>query len=377
MSAPPPPRPLPSLATIPPDLRTLADYERRARDHMAPASWAWLQEADGDGLTMADNRAAFDRLRLLPRMLRDLRGGATAIELMGAPHAAPILLAPVAYQRVAHPEGELATIRAATALGMGMAVSTIASATLEEIAAARAQAARELGAAPAPLWFQLYAQPERAQTLALVRRAEAAGYGAIMITVDAAIKRSSFALPPGVEAANLRDVPPLRQTAQALGGRILLGTPLADAAPRWADLAWLRAETALPLLVKGIAAPDDAARAIDHGADGLVVSNHGGRVLDGMPAAIDLLPGIAETVRGRVPLLLDSGVRRGSDVAKALALGASAVMIGRPQLHALAVAGMAGVAHALLILRTELEQVMAQIGCAQVSEIGPDRLFRA
>jgi len=365
--------PLPPLTAIPPDLRTLADYERRAQAHMAPAGWEWLQEADGDGLTLADNRAAFDRLKLLPRVLRDLRGGSTQTDLLGAPHAAPILLAPVAYQRVAHPDGELATIRAATAMGVGMIVSTIASVTLEEIAAARAQAARELGTAPAPLWFQLYAQPERTQTLALVRRAEAAGYEAILFTVDAAIKRSSFALPPGVEAANLRDVPPLRQTAQPMG-RILLGTPLADAAPRWDDLAWLRAQTKLPLLLKGIAAPDDAADAVERGIDGLVVSNHGGRVLDGMPAAIELLPGIAARVAGRVPLLLDGGVRRGSDVAKALALGASAVLVGRPQLHALAVAGMAGVAHALLILRTELEQVMAGLGCARVSEIGADRL---
>lgn len=372
MSAPP----LPPLAAIPPDLRTLADYERRAQAHMAPASWAWLQEADGDGLTLADNRAAFDRLRLLPRALRDLRGGSTDTSLLGARHAAPILLAPLAYQRVAHPDGELATVRAATAMGIGMAVSTIASVTLEEIAAARAQAARELGVAPAPLWFQLYAQPERAQTLDLVRRAEAAGYEAILFTVDAAIKRSSFTLPPGVEAANLRDVPPLRQTAQPMG-RILLGTPLADAAPRWEDIAWLRAQTSLPLLLKGIAAPDDAALAIDHGADGLIISNHGGRVLDGMPAAIDLLPAIAARVEGRVPLLLDSGVRRGGDVVKALALGASAVLVGRPQLHALAVAGMAGLAHALLILRTELEQVMAQTGCARVDEIGPDCLFRS
>jgi len=371
MSAPP----LPPLAAIPPDLRTLADYERRAQAHMAPASWAWLQEADGDGLTLADNRAAFDRLRLLPRALRDLRGGSTETTLLGVRHTAPILLAPLAYQRAAHPDGELASVRAATAMGIGMAVSTIASVTLEEIAAARAQAARELGVPPAPLWFQLYAQPERAQTLDLVRRAEAAGYEAILFTVDAAIKRSSFALPPGVEAANLRAVPPLRQTAQPMG-RILLGTPLADAAPRWADVAWLRAQTSLPLLLKGIAAPDDAALGIDHGADGLIVSNHGGRVLDGMPAAIDLLPTIAARVDGRVPLLLDSGVRRGGDVVKALALGASAVLVGRPQLHALAVAGMAGLAHALLILRTELEQVMAQTGCARVDEVGPDCLFR-
>jgi 4-hydroxymandelate oxidase len=216
-------------------------------------------------------------------------------------------------------------------------------------------------------------QPDRAATLDLVHRAEAAGYEAILLTVDASIKRAGFTLPPGVMAANLQ-APRTTQTAQPLG-RILFGTPLLDGAPRWEDLAWLRAQTRLPLLVKGIMTEDDALRAIDHGVDGLILSNHGGRVLDGMPAALDVLPGIAKAVAGRMPLLLDGGVRRGTDVVKALALGAAAVLVGRPQVHALAVAGVAGVAHALLILRTELELAMAQLGCTTCTEISPDRLF--
>jgi 4-hydroxymandelate oxidase len=365
---------LPPLATIPAELRSLADYERRAVAHMAPASWTYLQEGTGDDLSVAANIAAFDRIGLLPRVLTDLRAGTTRVDLLGVRHEAPILLAPVAHQRIAHPDGELATIRAATAMRIGMIASTLSSVTLEEIAAARTETAQALGIAPAPLWFQLYAQEERAQTLALLRRAEAAGYEAIVLTVDASIKRAVFTLPPGVEAANLRGVTRPAQTAQPLG-RILFSTALVDAALRWEDLAWLRSETRLPLILKGIMAPQDARQAIAHGIDALILSNHGGRVLDSMPSALDLLGAVGEAVNGAVPLLVDGGVRRGTDIAKALALGASAVLVGRPQVHALAVAGMAGVAHALLMLRSELELAMAQLGCPTVADIGPDRLF--
>lgn len=376
MSAPERPAmsgPLPPLAAIPPDIRSLADYERRAAAHMSAAAFAYLQEGSGDNLTLADNRAAFDRVRLVPRILADLRGGSTEVTLLGRGHAAPLMLAPVAWHRLAHEEGELASVRAATALGVGMVVSTLSSVTLEEIADAARAAARELGVAVPPLWFQLYMQEERGWTADLARRAQAAGYEAIMLTVDASIKRTTLALPPGVEAANLRAYTRLSQSAAA-GGRILFGTPLADAAPRWEDLAWLRRETSLPLILKGVMAPDDARRALDHGVDALAVSNHGGRVLDSMPAALDVLPGIAAAVAGKVPLLLDGGVRRGTDVVKALARGASAVMIGRPQIHALAVAGLPGVAHMLHMLRAELELAMASLGCPDVAAIGPDRL---
>jgi 4-hydroxymandelate oxidase len=285
------------------------------------------------------------------------------------------MLAPVAYQRLAHSEGELASVRAATALDTGMIVSTLSSMTLESIAEGARDAAHQLGKAMPPLWFQLYLQPEREHSLALVRRAEAAGYEAIVLTVDAAIKLSGITLPPGVEAANLAGMPRLQQTAAA-GGRILFGTPLVETAPRWEDLAWLRNATRLPVLVKGMLLGDDARHAIDEGADGLIVSNHGGRVLDGLPSALDVLPSVAEASAGRVPLLLDGGVRTGSDIVKALALGASAVLVGRPQMHALAVAGMAGLAHALLLLRTQLEATMAQLGCRDVAAVGSERLIR-
>ncbi len=368
--------PRPPLRAIPPDLRTLADYERVAVHHMAPASWHHVQSGAGREVTLARNRAAFDEIALLPRVLADLRGGGTALDLFGRRHAAPILFAPVAYQRLAHPEGEIATARAAAASGLGLVASTLSSVTLEEIAGSARGAARELGTAAAPLWFQLYLQDNRATSAALLDRAEAAGYEAIVLTVDASVKRSGFVLPAGVDAANLRGIAARSQTMAAhigAGRPILFGTPLADRAPTWEDLAWLRARTRLPVLIKGILAPPDARLAVEHGADGIIVSNHGGRTLDGAPSALDMLAGVAAAA-GKLPLIIDGGVRGGGDVVKALALGASAVLVGRPQMHALAVAGMAGVAHVAHILRAELELAMAQLGCARLDRIGPDSI---
>lgn len=340
---------------------------------MAPETWRHIQEGADRELTLAGNRASFDALRLLPRVMADLRDGSTAVTLFGRRHATPILLAPLAYQRIAHPDGERATVSAATALEVGMVVSTLSSVPLEDVASAARQAATDLNTATAPLWFQLYLQEDRAWNVELVRRAEAAGFEAIVLTVDASIKRSSFTLPEGVDAANLRGMPRLSQTTVA-GGRILFGTPLIDAAPRWDDLVWLRALTRLPLILKGVLSPDDARRAIELGCDGVIVSNHGGRVLDGLASPVEMMPAIVDAVAGRVPLLLDGGVRSGTDVVKALALGASAVLVGRPQMHALAVAGMAGVAHMLHILRAELEYAMAQIGSRTPADILIDRL---
>lgn len=359
----------PVHARIPGDIAACADYERHAVHHVEASAWHHIQGGSDQGLTLAHNRAAFDRLHLLPRPLSDLRGGHTRLSMLGQQFEHPLLVAPVAYQRLVHPEGELACVRAAMALQAGCAVSTLSSHTLEEIAVAAQDAAAELGRG-APLWFQLYSQPEREHTLALIRRAEAAGYQAIVWTVDAAIKRAGMALPPGVEAANLRDHPAKRYTAQAGRGAIILGTPLADAAPSLAELDWLRASTRLPLIVKGLLDPRQAAKAVACGADAIVVSNHGGRVMDGVPSPLDVLPAVRAAIPS-TPILLDSGVRWGTDVAKALALGANAVLIGRPLLHALAVGGMVGVAHLLHLLRTELELALAQLGCAQLSQLEP------
>lgn len=360
---------------IPADIERLEDYERHASSGLPAHVWHHIQDGVDAGSTIGNDRLSFDRFRLLPRVLGDLRDGNTEIELFGRRHAVPVLLAPVAYQRIVHDEGELATVRAAMALGVGMVVSTLSSVPLEDIALAARQTADELGIAAAPLWFQLYLQEDRAWSLALVRRAEAAGYEAIVVTVDASIKRSSFTLPEGVDAANLRGMPRVSHTTRP-GGRILFGTPLIDAAPRWDDIAWLRGATRLPIILKGVLSPDDARKAIDHGCDAVIVSNHGGRVLEGLATPVEMLPAIVDVVADRVPLLLDGGIRGGTDIVKALALGATAVLVGRPQFHALAVAGMAGVVHALHILRAELEFAMAQIGCRAPADISADHLVR-
>jgi 4-hydroxymandelate oxidase len=358
---------------IPADIACAADYERYAIHHIEAHAWRHIQGGADQNLTLTHNRQAWDGLRLLPQPIADLGHAHTRTMLLGHDLASPILLAPVAYQCLAHPEGELATVRAATALQTGMLVSTLSSYTLEDIAQAGQAAAAEMGQG-APRWFQLYLQPDRAHSLQLIRRAEAAGYTAIVWTVDASIKRSGFALPYGVEAANLRDMPHTTHTS-ALQGPMLFGTPLMQQAPSWDDLRWLRAHTPLPLIVKGILSPAQARQAVAYGADALVVSNHGGRVLDGVVSPVEVLPAIAAAVGAGTPLLVDSGVRYGTDVVKALALGAHAVLIGRPQMHALATAGLLGVAHLLHLLRAELELAMAHLGCARVADITPDILW--
>ncbi|NKC31553.1 alpha-hydroxy acid oxidase [Falsiroseomonas selenitidurans] len=349
---------------IPPGTVTLDDYEAAARQRLDPRIWAYLAGGGADEVTLAANRAAFAGLRLTGRVLRDLRQAHTRLALFGQAMDHPILLAPVAFHRLVHPDGERATAFGAAAIRATLVVSTQSSTAVEEVAAA----------GQGPLWFQLYIQHDRPFTEALLRRAEAAGCQAIVLTVDAPVglrnreQRAGFALPPGVEAVHLRGLPPPPPNrADRAESEVFRG--LLDGAPRWADVAWLRRLTRLPLLLKGIMAPDDARRAIEAGADGLIVSNHGGRALDTMPAAIEALPRIAAAVAGRVPVLVDGGIRRGTDVLKAIALGASAVLIGRPYIHGLAVGGPVGLAHVVKILRTELEIAMALTGCATLAEI--------
>ncbi len=367
----------PAHARIPDDIVNCADYERHAAHHMEAMAWRHLQGGSDQGLALLRNRAAFDRMCLVPQSLADLRGGHTRTHLLGKTLAHPIMLAPVAYHRLAHPDGELATVRASMALQSGFVASTLSSYTLEQIAAAAQETVQEMGWG-APLWFQLYSQHERAHTLALLRRAEKAGYDAVVWTVDAAVKRSSFALPPGVKPVNLCEFPEMRHTARVGQSGIVLGTPLADMAPTWEELRWLRAQTRLPLLVKGILSASQAREALGCGVDGLIVSNHGGRVQDCAPSPMEMLPAIrsmVDQIKPGTPVLLDSGVRWGTDIAKALALGAQAVLVGRPQIYALAVGGISGVAHLLHLLRTELEVVMAQLGCSRVEQLVPDLIW--
>lgn len=365
---------LPPLTQIPPTIAAVSDYEPFARARMSEQAWAYIAGGAADELTLHDNIAAFQRLRLRSRVLADLSGGTTRLQLFGQTFEHPIVLAPVAYQKLAHADGELATVLAAAAVQAGMVVSTQASIELEAIA-------RE---AQSPLWFQLYIQHDRDFTRDLVRRAEAAGYQALVVTVDAPVngvrnreQRAGFVLPAGVEAVNLRGMRPLPTGSAQPDGGLLLGGPLLAAAPTWQDLRWLRSLTRLPVLLKGVMTGEDARRALEEGVDGIIVSNHGGRTLDTQPATISVLAEVAAALEGRVPLLLDGGIRRGSDVFKALALGADAVLVGRPYMFGLAAAGAVGVAHVVQMLRAELEVAMALTGCPDLRAIGPGSISPA
>ena len=362
--------PIPVHQRVAPDIFTLADHERSAQRQLDANAWAYFSGGAGDEITLRANRSAWDELALVPRVLRPLAGGHTRCTLLGRALAHPILLAPVAYQRLAHPDGEIASAYAAAALGAGMVLSMQASSPLEDVAAAMHG---DPGAGP--LWLQLYLQHDRALVRELARRAETAGFEALVVTVDAPTsgvrdreRRAGFALPPEVQAVNLASMAPASQ-AQAAPGHSALFDNLLRHAPTWDDIAWLQAQTRLPVLLKGVLHPEDARLALAQGVAGLIVSNHGGRTLDTAVSTARALPRMADAVGGALPLLVDGGLRRGTDVFKALALGASAVLIGRPALWGLANAGAAGVAHVLRLLRDELEACMALSGCATLADI--------
>jgi 4-hydroxymandelate oxidase len=350
--------------TIPADTVSLYDYERHFHAGVDPAIRAYIAGAAADGITQRDNRSAFDRVKLVPRALVDMSHATARTTLFGETLDYPILIGPTAWHRLVCDEGELATAHAASLTRTWMTVSAQASVTLETVAQT----------SDAPLWFQLYMQPRWEDTLTLVRRAEAAGYRAFVVTLDAAVngirnteQRAGFRLPAGIESVNLRGFA-RAEVVDARGGSPVFKGLLAGA-PTWADIARLCEATALPVLLKGILNAADVEQALEAGAAGIIVSNHGGRTLDTVPATLDVLPEIAATVSGRVPVLLDGGVRRGTDVLKALALGAQAVLIGQPVLHALAVGGVAGVAHMLTILQTELEVAMALAGVPRLDAV--------
>lgn len=359
------------------DVFTSADHERHARIQLSPQAWAYFSGGAGDEHTLTANQTAWANMALLPRVLRPLAGGHTRLELLGRTLAHPIFLAPVAHQRLAHPDGEIATAYAAAALGAGMVLSMQSSCSLEDVAAA-AQGDTLAG----PLWMQLYLQHDRGWVRELIARAETAGYQALVLTVDAPTsgvrdreRRAGFHLPDGMSCANLTGMSPLPPFSAAPGGSALFDH-LLQHAPTWDDVAWLQAHTRLPVLLKGVLHPADARQAVGLGVAGLIVSNHGGRTLDTALPTASALPGIADAVGGALPLLVDGGIRRGTDVLKALALGASAVMVGRPAIWGLAHAGAAGVAHVLRVLRDELEAAMALVGAATLADIDRDCLQR-
>ena len=361
---------LPPLSAIPADLVSAADYQRHARQRLDENALAYLEGGAADELTCQANLQVWQDWALLPRMLRDLRGGHTRCRLLGQELQHPILLAPVAYQKLFHAEGELATAMAAGVMGGAAVLSSFASTPLEEVAAV----------AQGPLWFQLYWQGNGDRTLALAERAAAAGYQALVLTVDAPVsglrnreQRAGFQLPDGIRAVNVDESPSLPELQP---GQSAVFDGLLALAPRWEEVAWLCRHSPLPVLLKGILHPADARQAMQAGAAGVIASNHGGRVLDSQLPAVKMLPAIRQAVGPEALLLVDGGIRRGTDVLKAIALGADAVLIGRPYVHALATAGALGVAHLLKLLREELEVGMALCGCRELADITPELLVR-
>ena len=363
-------------AQIPDGVVSLADHEVAAHTRLDANAWAYFSGGAADEITLHANQSAWQQLRLQPRVLQNLQGGHTRVALLGRTLAHPIFLAPVAYQRMAHPDGEVATACAASAQEAGLVFSTQASVLLETVAQV-VVGDRDRG----PLWFQLYMTHDRGFTRELVQRAERAGFEALVVTVDAPVngardreRRVGFGLPSGVSAVNLAGLLPA--SALPLGpGQSALFDGLLRTATTWADIEWLLSQTRLPVLLKGVLHPDDARLAMQLGVAGLIVSNHGGRTLDTAPSTAAVLPRIRQALGADVPLLVDGGIRRGTDVLKAMALGANAVLIGRPYLYGLANAGALGVAHVLRLLRDELEIAMALCGCATLAQASPACLF--
>ncbi len=341
-----------------------------AQDRLPDAVTAYFLNGAGAETTMRRNRSDLDRVELLPRGLCDLRGGHTRLRLCDQDMASPILVAPMAFQSLLHPDAERGTAAAATAQGLGMVLSAQASQPMERVRAAGDGCS----------WFQIYWQGSREQTLALAERAAAAGFGAVTLTIDAPVSGvRDHEILTGFQPPQMQDLPNLAGLSQPRftplsEGESALFDRIAHILPVWEDVAWFCGASPLPVLIKGILAADDAERAVMAGAAGVIVSNHGGRVLDGAVSTISALPGVVARVDGAVPVLMDGGIRRGVDVFRALALGARAVLVGRPVACGLAVGGAQGASHVLRLLRDELEIAMALAGCATLDQITPDRV---
>nr|WP_312886788.1 alpha-hydroxy acid oxidase [Actinocrinis puniceicyclus] len=351
------------------DLLTVREFEARARRILDPVHYDYIAGGARDEVTVRANEAGFARLSLLPRVLGGTAERDSAVSILGTRASMPVLVSPTAFHRLVCAEGEIATGRAAARADTILIASMASTVAIREVAAAARAAATDRDPA---LWFQLYLQPDPQDTLALVRRAAAAGCTALVVTVDSPVLgvnernvRNRFHdLPPGLACENLRN---LRGDEPDTVRRIGMSPEL-----NWDDVDRLRAHTKLPVLLKGVLHPEDARIAVDRGVDGLLLSNHGGRQLDTVPATIELLPEFAAVAGRKVPVLLDGGVRRGTDVVKALALGATAVGIGRPLVWGLAVAGEEGALRVLELLRAELDHTLALCGARGVKDLTPD-----
>jgi isopentenyl diphosphate isomerase/L-lactate dehydrogenase-like FMN-dependent dehydrogenase len=353
----------PSSGTL--DPVCVADFRELAKAKLPGTTFDYVETGTMDQVTLRENTAAFQRLKLLPPVLSGVAATDLTTTALGVKLSLPIMLAPVAAQRMYHPQGALAAARAAAAVGTIFGTSSSATNSVEEIAAA----------SPGSKWFQLYVPKDRTIARRLVERAEESGYKALIVTVDLgewkdADRRNQFTLPPDMMRKHLRDLGYTSVTdAMTPAEMAVFSRENTDLTFSWNLFEWLRSVTKLPLIIKGVLRPEDARRAVDLGLDGIVVSNHGGRRLDGMPASIEMLPQVVAAVDGRAEVFLDSGIRRGTDVLKALGLGARAVLVGRPYVYGLAADGETGVRKVLEILRDELQNVMIASGCRSVRDV--------
>jgi 4-hydroxymandelate oxidase len=355
----------------------VTQFEPLARRRLSKMAYDYVRSGGADEISMRENRAGFGRLQLEPSVLVDVSRIDTRVNLFGGEFESPILLAPVAYHRLYNAEGEIGTARGASAAGAGFVISTFTTTSIDEIARNTQQ----------PIWFQLYVQRDRAFTKDMVQRAVASGCKAVCLTVDTPVLGNrygqlSFGLPEGMECVHLRGLslktPAAAQVSHShKTQRASIYDTLFDPSFNWNDLEWLRSVAGVPVILKGVLSAEDGRLAVSCGADGVIVSNHGGRNLDTVPATIDALPRVVDAVAGRIPVMLDSGIRRGTDVLMALALGAKAVFIGRPYIYGLALGGAKGVERVISILRDELERAMALTGRRSIAEIDASVLRRA
>jgi len=357
------------------DLVSVFDYESAARKILPKVAYDYYSSGANDEITLRENHAAYERIRLNPRVLIDVSKPDLSTKVLGQEISMPILVAPTAFHRMAHPEGEVATVRAAGQAGALMIFSTLSNSSFEEV----------MPEATGPVWFQLYVYKDREATLSLVQRAASSGCTAIALTVDAQVWgrrerdiKNRFRLPKGLSIKNLMAAG--REQFPKEAGDSGLAAYVAwqfDPTLAWKDVDWLCAKSKIPVLLKGVLHPEDARLAIDHGAAGVIVSNHGARQLDTVPATIEALPAIAEAVDGKIEVLVDGGIRRGTDIFKAIALGAKAVGVGRPIIWGLAVDGQQGAKRVLDILRKDFELTMKLCGCTTVHAITKALIFNS
>jgi 4-hydroxymandelate oxidase len=338
----------------------VADYFELAAEKIDPKVWCFFEGGSGDEVTLRANVGAYRRWQLRPRVLVDVGEVSTATTVLGTPVSMPLLVAPFAFQRLLHPDGELATARAAAAAGTLMCVSTTTTSAHDEVAEA---------AGSAPRWLQLYVLRDRQRTLDHIAEARELGYSALALTVDLPVLgrrerdlRLGFELPPNLPLPYFKGKDP--NVPMTFAEQVQVSPSVT-----WRDLEWITSESGMPLILKGIVTHEDAALAVEHGVDGIIVSNHGGRQLDGAAATLDALPEVVEAVAGRCEVYVDGGIRRGTDVLKALALGARAALVGRAIASGLAVGGEAGVLDVLTLLRNEIELGLALLGCTSPAEV--------